>query len=124
VADGRLFVSRVWDVVVCRAAAVKIQRGTDMLDESAQTRLVVRSDTFLRVAVCAAHAVDANARHSKRPPMVSAGVSNKHPPSTQDEDTDAGNSDLPTLLLLGAYLVEADRGDDGKRSQHPAKSRA
>jgi hypothetical protein len=88
----------------------------------ASTQVLVRSDTFVRVAVWAAHAVDANARHSKRPPMLSVGVSTDDPSSTQDEDTNAGNSDLPTLLLLGAHLVEADRGDDGERSQHPAKS--
>ena len=102
--------------------AVTIERGTDMFDESAQTRLVVHGDVFLGVAVCAAHAVDANARRSKRPPMVSAGLSIDDPRSTQDEDTNAGNSDLAALLLLGAHLVEADCGDDGERSQHAAKS--
>jgi hypothetical protein len=102
--------------------AVAIQRGTDMLDEAAQTRLVVRSDMFLRVAVGAAHAVDVNARQSKRPPLVSAAVSANDPRSTQDEDTNAGNSDLAALLLLGAHFVEANRGDDGERSQHAAKT--
>jgi hypothetical protein len=34
---------------------VKIQGDADMPDEFTQTRLVVRSNTFLRVAACAAH---------------------------------------------------------------------
>jgi hypothetical protein len=41
--------------------AVTIQRDADVLDEFVQARLVVRSDMFLRVAVGAAHGVDAHA---------------------------------------------------------------
>ena len=48
--------------------AVTIQSAVDMADEFTQTRLVVRSDTFLRVAVCAAHAATLSHVRDNGPP--------------------------------------------------------
>jgi hypothetical protein len=51
-------------------SAVTIQRDADMFDEFVQARLVVRSDTFLRLTVGAAHGSTLTQTHRSAPARV------------------------------------------------------
>ena len=50
------------------SGVVVIQGDCDMLDEFTKTRLVVRGNTFLRTAACAAHTAALSHTRETRPP--------------------------------------------------------